>query len=80
MTDMNYSGTVTISDAWLWFKWLYFYPGDGLVYFLLHKTPSISNFFEMTFSSYGEVFSGVVSFFIWFFLIIVGLVLWNGDY
>ena len=28
--DMNSDGAVTISDLWLWGKWLYFYPGDLL--------------------------------------------------
>jgi len=59
---MNLDGSITISDVWLWIKWLYFYPGDGLVYFLFHKAPSIASFFEMTPSSYGGVFSGMVSF------------------
>jgi len=61
VADMNLDGSFTISDVWLWFKWLYFYPGDGLVYLFLNKTPSIADFFEMTTSSYGGVFSGVVS-------------------
>lgn len=65
VADMNYSGSVTISDVWLWFKWLYFYPGDGLVYFLVNKIPDIGRFFEITNSSYGGILSGVVSFFVW---------------
>lgn len=69
VADMNYSGTVTISDVWLWFKWLYFYPGDGLLYFVIHKAPALASFFEITFDSYGGVFSGVVSFLVWFGLI-----------
>jgi hypothetical protein len=28
--DMNGDGVVTISDVWLWFKWLYFYPAPNL--------------------------------------------------
>ena len=70
VADMNFNGSVTISDVWLWTKWLYFYPGDGLVYLLLNKAPQISSFFEMTLSSYGGVFSGIVSFIIWFILFI----------
>ena len=61
VADMNFDGSITVSDVWLWIKWFYFYPGDGLVYLLLNKTPSIAGFFEMTISSYGGVFSGVVS-------------------
>ncbi len=70
VADMNFNGSVTISDVWLWTKWLYFYPGDGLVYLLLNKAPQISSFFEMTLSSYDGVFSGIVSFIIWFILFI----------
>ena len=61
VADMNFDGSISISDVWLWIKWLYFYPGDGLVYLLLNKAPSIASFFEMAISSYGGVFSGIVS-------------------
>lgn len=65
VTDMNYSGSITISDVWLWFKWLFFYPGDGFVYFLIHGIPDIGRFFEINYSSYGGVLSGVISFLAW---------------
>lgn len=63
--DMNQSGSITISDIWLWFQWLYFYPGDGVVYFLIYKASSIGAFLEMTPDSYGGVFSGIISFVVW---------------
>lgn len=72
IADMNYSGSITISDVWLWFKWLFFYPGDFFVYFLINNTPSIGHFFEITYSSYGGVFSGIVSFIVW--IIALGLI------
>ena len=65
VADMNYSGSVTISDIWLWFKWIYFYPGDGVVYFIVNKATDISHFLEMTYSDYGGIFSGFISFFVW---------------
>jgi hypothetical protein len=65
VADMNFSGSITISDVWLWFKWLYFYPGDGFVYFLFNKIPDVGHFFEITYSSYGGVLSGIVSFCVW---------------
>jgi hypothetical protein len=68
--DMNGDGVVTISDVWLWFKWLYFYPGDGLLYFLVRGAESIAKFFEVTPDSFGGAFSGVASFFAW--LIVLG--------
>lgn len=71
---MNFDGSITISDVWLWIKWFYFYPGDVLVYLLLYKTPSVAGFFEMTFSSYGGVFSGIASF---IFFIYVALIILN---
>ena len=76
IADMNYSGSITIYDVWSWFKWLYFYPGDGFVYFLVNKFPGIGQFFEITYSSYGGVLSGVVSFFVWIIIIswIVGMI------
>ena len=46
--DMDYNGVITISDVWLWFKWLYFYPGDLIVYILLNDAPEIGQFFEMS--------------------------------
>jgi len=75
VTDMNYSGSVTISDIWLWFKWLYFYPGDGFIYFLVNKFPALGRFLEITYSNYGGVLSGITSFFVWIIvaLIIVGI-------
>lgn len=71
LTDMNHSGSVTISDVWLWFKWLYFYPGDSLVYFLVNKVPEIGQFFEVSYASYGGVLSGVASFIVW--IIAIGI-------
>jgi hypothetical protein len=69
--DMNGDGAVTISDVWLWFKWLYFYPGDGLLYAVMSGAPKIAYFFELSSVSYGGGFSGVVSFFAW--LIVLGV-------
>lgn len=63
--DMNGDGAITISDVWLWIKWLYFYPGDGLHYALMHGLPKLAEFFEVSSASYGGGFSGVVSFFAW---------------
>ena len=65
MADMNYSGSITISDVWLWIKWLYFYPGDGFIYFLVNQAPDVGHFLEITYSSYGGVLSGIVSFVVW---------------
>lgn len=71
IADMNYSGSITISDVWLWIKWLYFYPGDGFVYFILNVVPDLGHFFEITYSSYGGVLSGVFSFFSWLAALVI---------
>ncbi|HSH49416.1 MAG TPA: hypothetical protein VK991_12600 [Halomonas sp.] len=76
VADINHNGSITISDVWLWFKQLYFYPGGGLLYCIIHKTPQITAFFEITFSSYGGIFSGVISFLCWLILL-VGLAFAN---
>ena len=64
--DMDANQLITISDVWLWLKWLYFFPGDGLVYIILVEFQSVASFFEMNGSSFGGPFSGFVSFFLWF--------------
>ena len=73
IADMNYSGAITISDIWLWFKWLYFWPGDHIVNMLVESThiKPIISFFEITitYDNYGGLFSGIVSFFIWCILL-----------
>ena len=69
ITDMNYSGSVTISDVWLWFKWLYYYPGDGFIYFLINQIPDVGHFLEITNSNYGGALSGTVSFIAWFLVL-----------
>lgn len=74
VSDMNYSGTITISDVWLWFKWLYFFPGDGLLYFVMHKLPNVAGFFEISFDSYGGFFSGTVSLVFWSLMFIVWII------
>ena len=69
VSDMNYDGAITISDIWLWVKWLYFYPGDGFFYVLLHKMIDIANFLEITYSDYGGLLSGIISFYFWIFFV-----------
>jgi hypothetical protein len=70
VADMNSDGSVTISDVWLWFKWLYFYPGDGLLHLLMKGFPDITDFFEITEFNYGGLLSGIISFVIWLCLLI----------
>jgi hypothetical protein len=65
VADMNADYGVTISDVWLWIKWLYFYPGDMLMYVAMDSMPRLASFFEIGLDSYGGVASGLFSFFAW---------------
>jgi uncharacterized iron-regulated membrane protein len=65
VADMNYDGAVTISDVWLWVKWLYFYPGDLFLAGLMSGFPGVARFFEITSGSYGGFFSGVLAAIVW---------------
>ena len=67
--DMNWDGVVTISDIWLWIKWLYFYPGDGFLHIIITTSPSVATFFELTVNDFGGGLSGSFSFFTWFMVL-----------
>jgi len=70
--DMNGDGGVTISDVSLWFQWLFFYPGDAFFYNVMLYLPKVTQFFELTVSSYGGWVSGVISYILW--IITMGVV------
>jgi hypothetical protein len=63
VADMNHDGLITISDVGLWFKWLYFYPGDGLIAII--GPTALGQFLELNTGSFGGFGSGVMSFFGW---------------
>ena len=71
IADMNSSGTVTISDFWMWIKWLYFWPGDALIFLTMQKAPDVAAFFELSAAGFGGALSLFLSFALW----IAGLVL-----
>lgn len=71
VADMTGNGTVTVSDFWLWIEWLYFWPGDGLIYLVMKYAPAVAAFLELTPGKY----SGPLSLFVSFGLWIVALVL-----
>ena len=52
ISDMDYNGAVTVSDVWLWVKWLYFLPGDFIVRLFLEEG-TLSTFLEISLASYG---------------------------
>lgn len=63
--DIDQNGFITVSDFWLHFKWLYFYPGDVTILICMTVFEPIGNFLELNFSFYGGFLSGLVSFFGW---------------
>lgn len=72
VADMNRDGLITISDVGLWFKWLYFYPGD----FLISGAggTALGQFLELNGNSFGGVGSGVISIFVWFIILVISLI------
>lgn len=66
--DMNADGAYTVSDVWLQIKWLFFAPGDGVICFIGH-TP-LGKFFEISYSSFGNIFSATVGGMVWPFAIL----------
>lgn len=65
LADMNQSGAITISDTWLWFKWIFFYPGDFLFLLITFNSQGLAGFFEISTNSYGGFFSGLFSLACW---------------
>jgi hypothetical protein len=59
--DINGDGKVTIGDVPGWVKWLFYYPGDWVIYELLKRRGKAAEFLELTPASYGGQMSGVIS-------------------
>lgn len=66
--DLNYDGVISISDVWLWVKWILVWPGDRIIYWL-SKGPALT-FFELSPQSYGNWFSIMASVFIWLIVLL----------
>lgn len=62
--DMNGDGVVTVSDVWLWVKWLFYYPGDWLIDILTNT--ALGRFLEFSAASLGGGLSAVISFLAWY--------------
>jgi hypothetical protein len=60
---MNFDGRVTITDVWLWVKWLYFYPGDWLLSTVMFT--SFGDFFELSADNFGGGWSFLISLVCW---------------
>jgi len=69
--DMNGDGLITISDVWAWVGWLFYYPGDLVIYWTLsveelaHRIKQFSTFFEVLPPSHGGWVSMLISLVFW---------------
>ncbi len=66
-SDMTGDGIVTILDVWAWAPWLFFYPGDLAIYYIL-SAERFAQFFQLTPAHCGGAVSGVISLVVWFIL------------
>jgi hypothetical protein len=71
VADMNGDGDVTFRDIGLWRDWIFYYPGDLLVAFVIKYLPTWPTFLEWDASTYGGAFSGVMSFLFWPVIVVV---------
>jgi hypothetical protein len=69
--DMNYDGLVTISDIWLWLKWLFFLPGDSAIWLTMDRAYGLATFLEFSTTSYGGWLSGFLSVVGWLLALIL---------
>lgn len=77
VADMTGNGHVTVSDFWLWVKWLYFWPGDGLIYLTMKYVPAVAAFLELTPGKYGGPLSLFISFGLWIVVLVLFVVTWQ---
>ena len=68
--DMNRDGSFTISDVLEWFEWIFFYPGDRCIKFLVENIPGLAKFFEVSYKNYGGIFSATISALFWVIIIV----------
>ena len=71
VADMNGDGAVTFRDLPLWRDWIFYYPGDLLIAFVIKYLPSLAAFLQWDVSTYGGVFSAVISFLFWPVIVVV---------
>ena len=64
VSNMNGDGIFTISDVGAWIGWLFFYPGDLVIYGIL-SFGQLARFFEVTPAHYGGLFSFLFGLAIW---------------
>ena len=71
--DMNVDGVFTISDVVLWLDpfltdwalWVFFLPGNSVIWSMLKHSPREVTFFELDTGFYSGWISGAFSVFVW---------------
>jgi hypothetical protein len=66
---MNLDGAVTISDVWLWVKWLWYLPGDFFIIWLSGNM--VGRFFEVSGEDVGGNGSFTLSMVLWLILLML---------
>jgi hypothetical protein len=69
--DMNNDGVVTISDAWLWLKWVFFAPGDLLLLLLMKFGTGAAVSLQINPTDLSGWISGLLSAAIWLVFIAI---------
>jgi hypothetical protein len=65
VADMNGDGLITISDFWLWVKWVFYAPGDCILLGVMLQMPSLAKFFEISTLFLFGWWSFFLSLFVW---------------
>ena len=77
VADMTGNGTVTVSDFWLWIEWLYFWPGDYLIWLVIRYLPAVASFLELNPGKYSGPLSLFISFGLWIVFLVLVVVTWQ---
>ncbi len=80
--DMNYDGLFTVSDVWLWLPlvrewvvWLFFLPGNTLIWASLKYQAGLATFLEINTEFYNGWITGIVSAIVWLFVFVIVIAL-----
>ena len=70
--DTDGDGAYTLSDLGRWLEYIFFAPGDALVW-LASRVPAVSAYLELSPDWYSTWAPGIASFAVWF------VILWSFD-
>jgi hypothetical protein len=72
--DLDGDSAFTIADAAAWLERAFFVPGDWAIWWLVEHQPAVAQFLLVDESSYGTLFSGLVSAFLWLSGLLAGAI------